>query len=508
MNATSSGGGGPPGGGGRPGPRGPSFTQAQRQALWNIPRITGALSLIGSCLIIYMIFKSSQNKLNTVQNRLLLGISIVDLPFSLMFCLGTILMPSFLPVNGAYGNFHTCSFQGSMLQIGYAQPIYNAILMTYYAITVCGRGIATSAENSKRKWIEPACHAFCILFAIGTAVSGGVLGIFNPSPIGRCAINAWPMGCVGNEFVECQRGEHHRAFKWAYNLGPTLVSLAVILIALLALSWKVILHEQRVRHNARQRQEATLASATTSQTYSSQVVTRAVWYAVIFLNTYVWITVANLIRVVAHTPPSYWLVLVGNVLQPFQGFLNFVLYIQPRYAAVERVHSTWQWWRILWFSIRHGTASLQSSLSLTSSSRRRGLGRRDSSMKQTTRWSMTTSYKQRSSLCSSGEASGQPSVEIPSEEQQQQQHAQVSSNVRNDCTQVAEEESGELSETFSVEKIDPHVVLVEETTLRQSVTESAETDDVERGISVDDTVKPSDSPISQRDAIAAEGKRH
>lgn len=202
MNETSDGGLPPQGAQGGGGPR-PSFTDAQRNALWNIPRITGALSVIGSCLVLYMLFKSSRHGLKRTQNRLLFAISVVDIPFSLMFVLGPILMPSALPIDGTFGNSQTCAFQGSMIQIGYAQPIYNAFLMAYYAITVCGGATGSARDEFISKWLEPSCHVFAILFGVGTAITGLVLGIFNPSPTGRCSINSFPMGCVENPRVAC-----------------------------------------------------------------------------------------------------------------------------------------------------------------------------------------------------------------------------------------------------------------------------------------------------------------
>ena len=54
-----------------------------------LPRITGALSLVGSLLVIYMIVVSSKSRLSHARNRFVFAISVLDIPFSPNVRLGT-----------------------------------------------------------------------------------------------------------------------------------------------------------------------------------------------------------------------------------------------------------------------------------------------------------------------------------------------------------------------------------------------------------------------------------
>ena len=57
------------------------------RVIQTLPRVTGALSLVGSLLVIYMIVVSSKSRLSHTRNRFVFAISVLDIPFPHV-CLG------------------------------------------------------------------------------------------------------------------------------------------------------------------------------------------------------------------------------------------------------------------------------------------------------------------------------------------------------------------------------------------------------------------------------------
>lgn len=122
-----------------------------------LPRVTSALSLIGSLLVIYMLIVSSKSCLSHARNRFVFAISVLDIPFSLMFALGPILMPRGVHED-SIGNDVTCSMQGCSFQTGYGEPIYNSFFMIYFAMQNMAGTRSNPGSGSSPSGNCPAFH--------------------------------------------------------------------------------------------------------------------------------------------------------------------------------------------------------------------------------------------------------------------------------------------------------------------------------------------------------------
>jgi hypothetical protein len=88
------------------------FNETKRATLAVVPKISGFLSLCGSSWIIVEV-STDRGKRQTVYNRLLLCLSVMDAAVSITYIASTWPIPRFSPtVVGASGTVQTCTAQG------------------------------------------------------------------------------------------------------------------------------------------------------------------------------------------------------------------------------------------------------------------------------------------------------------------------------------------------------------------------------------------------------------
>jgi hypothetical protein len=224
-----------------------SWTQSQQVAIAVAPKVSGFLSIIGSCCIIYDIVRfqlqrtdvntnnttvtmpadevesncfsvlpccankstgtntiSLSNKTSTftsilttssAHHRIILGMSISDCIISTAHFFSTWPIPRSIeeefPSFGNIGNTMTCSAQGFFIQLGIMVPLYNSLLVLYFVLTI-RRGWT---ESQFQQYVGPIGHSLIWIFGLGTAVAGLFLRLYNNATI-WCWIASSPQGCV------------------------------------------------------------------------------------------------------------------------------------------------------------------------------------------------------------------------------------------------------------------------------------------------------------------------
>ena len=153
------------------------FSANQKKALSIIPHITGALSVFGSCSILYDVWKDRSSKLRRPYYRILLGMSIFDVMASTSIGLSTWPIPYGTEgVYAAIGTTATCTAQGFFNQLMLISPFYNLMLAGYYLLL--GREKPMSEEEIGMRY-EKYMHAFAILPGTSVALSGLPLTLYN-----------------------------------------------------------------------------------------------------------------------------------------------------------------------------------------------------------------------------------------------------------------------------------------------------------------------------------------
>ncbi|KAL3940254.1 MAG: hypothetical protein SGBAC_005170 [Bacillariaceae sp.] len=166
--------------------RGPLHpSDAQEQLLAFLPIPSAILSVFGSSVIIYMIFKSKQQRNLTPYLRLLFAMSVYDIVSSLNWSVAAFLRPQDTSLRLlSIGNNTTCNIVGFVNQISHATMIYQGMLGLYFLLTA--RYGYSNSYIARR--IEPWMHVVSIGYPIAFAIAQAVLDVYGEVTMG---IGCW-----------------------------------------------------------------------------------------------------------------------------------------------------------------------------------------------------------------------------------------------------------------------------------------------------------------------------
>ena len=167
------------------------FPEWQQILIVVVGAVSGALSIVGSGLILYSILVDWERKKKEVKYRFLFGLSISDIITSLVFVAWPLPIPEGTPnVWGAMGTTQTCTLQGFLLQLSAIGVFYNGALCHWFYYSIC-KGMSDAVYIQKgweRNW-----HIFNISFAFVTACIITAVDQFNYQIMG-CWISNYPYG--------------------------------------------------------------------------------------------------------------------------------------------------------------------------------------------------------------------------------------------------------------------------------------------------------------------------
>jgi len=306
---------------------------------------------------------------NSAYYRLMLAMSISDFMVSFAWFCTTWPIPKDEKsldnpseiVFGNTGTMQTCEAQGFFIQLGIITPFYNALLASYYYLTIRREW---KEEEFKRK-IEYVGHIVSVSFGFGTSIAGLVMELFNNSVV-WCWIAPYPLGCGnGPDQVECIRGVNSNSLRWAFYYGPLWVMIflvamfmSLVYIYVRSLDNKMDQYTRSYRQNAartstesgssefntggdrRRNLMARTFSTMNTETLNDQrrqrrnerskaVANQGLFYAGTFALVWVFGTIVRAMQLANASPPwilTFWFA----VFTPSQGFFNFLVYIRPR----------------------------------------------------------------------------------------------------------------------------------------------------------------------------------
>ena len=313
----------------------------QQKLITYIPLLTGHLSVLGSSTIIASIWRGRSEKLQKPQHRLLLGLSIVDICYSLAKAWTFLLSPAGYPfsVPGAQGNMATCRMQGFFIQIAHIGGAYNAALSLYFYLTICrGMKRATFARR-----IEPLVHTVFPLLNVGFGIAGVVTRLYNPIGFGPCFIGPYPPGC-GPETFECQL--HGDDFVILYEIYAQMwvqLYMVVIFVTNIAIWWKIFTQERAMvkytKHIAKQDD----AMRKKQYRHSKRVAVQSTLYIGAYLLSWLGPTVYHLLSWTTGYQ-AFWSLMVLVILTPLQGFFNAFIYARPSYLRMREAKPNLSRW--------------------------------------------------------------------------------------------------------------------------------------------------------------------
>ncbi|KAL7530253.1 hypothetical protein ACHAXR_003389 [Thalassiosira sp. AJA248-18] len=324
----------------------------QAKALAIIPHVTGALSLLGSCSILYDIWCDRKEKLKRPYYRILLGMSIADAATSFWLGLSTWPIPRWTEgVYGAAGTTASCTVQGFFVQLIVLSPCYNLNLSLYYLLL--GKYHLTEEQIAKR--FERCMHAGAIIIGFGFAILGLPLTLYNNANL-WCWIAAYPSNCEDNSGnhgdVPCERGHNAWLFRWAIFYGPIWLIIITVTVMLIMLTQSVRMEEKRMVEMQKQ-QRAQRPSFVDSENVtndqprvsapfvlyethryerSRQIFHQAVFYCGVFYLSWLFVTINRLYQLITGKN-NFPLLVLHSIFGPLQGFLNFIVYRHGQITA-------------------------------------------------------------------------------------------------------------------------------------------------------------------------------
>lgn len=334
------------------------LSHSQQVTLAIAPKITAFLSIFGTCYVIRNVL-ISKRKRRLVYHRILLCISGIDLIIGICMFLSTWPIPSSTGIYGAVGTTQTCTAQGFFLQFSIMAPLYNAALSLYYLLM-----IRYNWTEERMHRLRLPVHGTILFFGLGTSIAGLFLTLYNPATL-WCWQNHYPVGCIeslqSNDGMTttCQRGDNALSvYRWAFFYAPLWCAIAFATVAMILVFWKVHTLEiksDRFRSTRYSLEHGVVATSTPCGggaflqrpgERARKVARQALCYVGAFYLTWIWSTLTRILQ--SAVGKTYFsLVLLTAIFLPFQGFLNFLVYVRPRLERYREQHPDWSIWNAL-----------------------------------------------------------------------------------------------------------------------------------------------------------------
>eukprot|EP00956_Cyclotella_meneghiniana_P018752 scaffold31518_cov56-Cyclotella_meneghiniana.AAC.8 len=310
------------------------------------------VSVIFSCCLIRMIM-TSKDRLTTTYHRLMLGISIGGILFSLPQATFAAMSPTDVNymVWNTHGNQSTCTSNGFFVSVGKVVTLfYSCSLNIYYLIL-----IKYNKSNSYiRKKIEPFLHGVPILLALVVGVMGLVNNNYNDGGSGECTITPIynPPHCIGYEngdvregfTIPCGRGRGEELYLTTWIIVP-LIPPVVISVSL-GMLYRHVSNQEKImaRYGTGALDTASEQSSSNQnrdRTYSRAVLNKAIAYSLSYFLTWGWgigATIMGLVTSGVETtlplPYSYLLIIFNQL----EGLFNLLIFIHPKVIATKKSH--------------------------------------------------------------------------------------------------------------------------------------------------------------------------
>jgi hypothetical protein len=266
----------------------------------------------------------------------------------------------------AIGTTATCTATGFFYQLGIVGVVLsNASQACYYLLTV-----RNSWTQRRLQCLEIWLQGGTLLFALGTAVAGLPLTLYNDAKI-ICHIHHYPRDChqkwLGGggeqemDYIECTRGENAALYQIVFNIIPLWLAIIFSIVAMIMIycfvrkteinTFKFTQKGQERRHSSTtfrkyDSKEASsdfniVSNSTTGMSpeppilrMTAMVVSQGRWYSGAFMMTYMPVTLSLFLwagGVVGKEGIGGTIVdLVAYTFLPLQGFLNFLVFARKR----------------------------------------------------------------------------------------------------------------------------------------------------------------------------------
>lgn len=313
----------------------PPMTEAQYNAMAIIRIVFSIPSVIGSIYIVQHVMRSKKRRERT-RFRILLGMSMMDLIFSLTTVASVAPVPEGL-FTYAIGTWASCEAFGFLKQgARLSSIIYNASLTLYYLLTI-RYGWTERRLRGKEWWL----HLVPLSIGWSTAIACLPLTLYNPTPVGCGIAVPYPLGCP--YFIPCERGQYSNEYQLAFFFVPLWIVFVFLVVAMCMIYYKIAATEKaselyqgrRSLHSSsmdlHRDPPSNLTVSTTTRrkkrSLSRQFAVQALLYCLAFGITWFF---ASIVRILKEWKLAYIpLVFLNIALVPLQGYVCIASYRVP-----------------------------------------------------------------------------------------------------------------------------------------------------------------------------------
>jgi hypothetical protein len=295
-------------------------SESQWKAIIWTSRCSGILSILGSTTIIFMILRGRKN-ISSTHNRLLLCMSGVDILNS-----SALAVSASAHNNGAQGNQATCTAQGFFITLGFAVPLYNAMICLYYMAIIRFK----LKEDVISTRYEPWMHAVALMSPLTFAIAAASFGDFRPT---GAASYCW----IPNKSAETYSESQSSIASWL-RLSATVLSFLtfIVIVGSMTLIYLTVRNQakkmQRYQFDQRGGEYSTLIA-------SRETARQAFLYVAAYLITMLWPSIVLMVGNAGAGVVPFGIVLMLSLFFPLQGFWNFIIYLRPRFIKVGNQNS-------------------------------------------------------------------------------------------------------------------------------------------------------------------------
>ena len=308
------------------------FSKAESLAVNIATWVGGLLSALGSGVIVFIVLRKATFRQDSY-HRLLLGLSVADLIFSLGWIVGSFTSDA---VWWTSGTTLSCNIAGFLVQLGTTSYVYNGMLSVYFLLV-----IVYGWTPKRLKAIECFMHAAVWAYAITTAIAGVPLKVYNPVGVVQvCWLGDFPADCREDPNIECLRGNNAKILVHLYVMVPLLAFLTVISCNLFI--YVTVRRIQVTRHSARHITSGTGAECVTEEQKrrTRAVAVQSFLYVSALTNSIVWgfgVVHLDAAGILTQDNQSSFFVLLFlcQLFTPAQGILNLMIYLRPRYLRIR-----------------------------------------------------------------------------------------------------------------------------------------------------------------------------
>lgn len=301
----------------------------------------GTVSAVSSILVLCIIFRSPKG-LDSVYHRIITGLTLFNLMYSVAIAFNTLPMPSdmiYQQFEGlVMGNTSSCTAQGFFAFLGgTGSTLSCASLLIYYLHSIRYK----KSDIQISKCLEPCLHAVSLIVVFGLSLSLLAFHAYNPTPLDAwCTAIVYPWWCTNERDRPCLI----RGARESYVVYFILLSVSIIMGLTMCASLILLVLEIRSKRNIMKMQLKQVQDSALAPTkliieeirHHEKILSQCIIYLIVYFVT-LFFPFYMMIHGTDRSSNSVIPVL-HLIIRPLQGFFHMLIFVHHKVFNLRQVH--------------------------------------------------------------------------------------------------------------------------------------------------------------------------